>query len=79
MSNWETSFVDPVLLQNETSTKLTLFILNCSISSRLFFPEVQWGSSLIDPVLLQEETYTKLTLCILGSFISSKLFFLEVL
>ena len=50
------SLTDPVLLQEETWTKLTLFILDSSISSKLFFLVVQWGSSLIDPVLLQEET-----------------------
>jgi hypothetical protein len=33
-----------------------LFILDCSISSKLFFLEVPYGSSLIDAVLLQEET-----------------------
>ena len=38
------------------SSKLTLFIQGSSISSKLFFLEVQYGSSLIDPVLLQEET-----------------------
>jgi hypothetical protein len=33
--------IDPVLLQEETKTKLTLFILDSSISSKLFFLEVQ--------------------------------------
>ena len=70
--------MDPVLLQEETQTKLTLFILDSSISSKLNFLEVQYGSSLMDPVLLQEETQTKLTLFILDSSISSKLFFPEV-
>ena len=35
------SFIDPVLLQKETWTKLTLFILDSSVSSKLFFLEVQ--------------------------------------
>jgi hypothetical protein len=38
------------------AAKLILFILNSSISSELFFLEIQQGSSLIDPVSLQEET-----------------------
>ncbi len=33
--------IDQVLLQEETKTKLTLFILDSSISSKLFFLEVQ--------------------------------------
>ena len=59
-------------------TKLTLFILDYSISSKLFFLEVQ--SSFIDPVLLlqEAETNTKLTLFILDSSICSELFSLEV-
>ena len=44
----------------EKETKLTLFILDSSISPKLFFLEVHLGSSLIDSVLLQEETQTKL-------------------
>ena len=50
-----------MLQQEETLTKLTLFILDSSID-KLFFLEVQKGSSLIDLVLLQEETKTGLTL-----------------
>ena len=50
------SLIDPVLLLEETLTKLTLFLLDSSISSKQFFLEVQQKSSLIDPVLLQEET-----------------------
>ena len=39
-------------------SKLTrlLQVSDSSISSKLFFLEIQFGSSLIDPVLLQEET-----------------------
>ena len=33
--------IDPVLLQKETKTKLNLFILDSSISSKLFFREAQ--------------------------------------
>ena len=40
----------------ELNSKLTLFMLDSSISSKLFFLGIQYGSSLIDPVLLQEET-----------------------
>ena len=52
----ESSLIDPVLLQQETLTKITLFIVDSSISSKLFFLKIQKGSSFIDPVLLQEET-----------------------
>ena len=38
-----------------SDSKQTLFMLDSTISSKLFFLEVQEGSSLIDPVLLQEE------------------------
>ena len=48
--------MDPVLLQEKTKTKLPLFILDSSISSELFFLEVQQGSSSIYLVLLQEES-----------------------
>jgi hypothetical protein len=54
--------------------KLTLFILESSVSSKLFSLKIRFGSCLIDPVLQQEETWTKLTLFILESSISSKLF-----
>ena len=37
-------------------TKLSLFVLDSSTSSKLLSLEVQWGSSLIDAVLPQEET-----------------------
>jgi hypothetical protein len=57
-------------------TKLTLFILDSSTSSKLFFLEVL--PLIIVPMLLQEETYTILILFILDSSISSKLLFLEV-
>ena len=53
-------FYDSMLLQ-EDQPKRTLFILDNSISSKLFFLRVQYGLSLIDPMLLQEETETKLT------------------
>ena len=48
--------IDVISFDFEVGTKLTIFILDGSISSQLFSLEVQWGSSLIDPVLLQEET-----------------------
>ena len=36
--------------------RVTLLILDSSISSKMFSLEVQLGASLIDPVLSQEET-----------------------
>ena len=43
------------LLLDQVSSRL-FFILNSSISSKLFLLEIQLRSSLIDPVLLLEET-----------------------
>ena len=43
--------IDLVSRQEEAETKLTLFILDSSISSKLFF-------LLVDPILLLEETYS---------------------
>jgi hypothetical protein len=40
----ESFLIDPVLLREETKTKLTLFILDSSISSKLFFLEILLGS-----------------------------------
>jgi hypothetical protein len=51
---WGSSLIDPVY--HKRKPELTLFILDSSISSKLFSLEVQWGSSLIDLVLPQEET-----------------------
>jgi hypothetical protein len=42
--------IHPVSLQEETETKLTLFILDSSISFELFSLELQIWSSLVDPV-----------------------------
>ena len=63
---------DSVLPQEETKTKL--FLLDSSISSKLFSLEVQLWVILLcyDSVLPQEETKTKLFL--LDSSISSNLF-----
>ena len=52
--DWPSSY-GPVLKSKETKTKLTLFIVDSSIGSKLFFLEVQLGSYLIDPELLQEK------------------------
>ena len=46
----KSSLFNPVLLQEEIfKTKLTLFILDSSISSKLFFLGVEHGSYNIDP------------------------------
>ena len=58
---WFFFLPEEVELLKEKKPELSLFILDNSISSKLFFLEVQLGSPLIDAVLLQEGTLTKST------------------
>jgi hypothetical protein len=76
-SSWTSSKGNPLLIQcyYRRNPKLTLFILDGSVSSKLFYQEVQYGSSLIDPGYYRRKP--KLTLFFLDISISSKLLFLE--
>lgn len=47
------SYFLSMLLKKEPCIKLTLFVMDSSISSKLFFPGDQKGKSLIRPVSLQ--------------------------